>query len=172
VRYGYHYSDYKLTENQSSALIFATDAHGGDVTWPGSTWFFVTSDGTLSLVMATTKYDGPREILKAEETGFRFNQWHSIGISFGSQGQHIMLDGVLVATAAQSNQSLGQGGNHDNAIDIPTIGEAVSGYWENNRYDGGFDGIVDRFRISNRQEDWYLSVQAPKRERQVGQAMR
>lgn len=162
IRNGYRYVDYVVYENESSAMIFTTDVQGGDVTWPGSTWFFVGSDGMLSLVMATTKYDGPRQILKAEKTSFRFNQWHSLGISFGRQGQYLMLDGVLVASAVRNTQRLGRGGNHTSPIDVPTVGEAVSGVWSNNRYDGGFEGIVDRFRISNQQRDWYLSAQPPK----------
>lgn len=161
VKSGYHYSDYKLVENETSALIFTTDIQGGDVTWPGSTWFFVNADGTLSLVMATTKYDGPRQNLKIQATNFRFNQWHSIGISFGSHGQYIMLDGVLVASAKENTQTLGRGGTHEAAIDIPTVGEAKSSIWERHRWDGGFEGIVDRFRISSQQEDWSLSAQGP-----------
>ena len=67
------------------------------------------SDGTLQLVMATTKYDGPRESLTATGTGFRFNEWHSVGISFGDQGQYISLDGVLVASEPRNKQKLGRG---------------------------------------------------------------
>jgi hypothetical protein len=159
---GYSYSDYVINENQSSALIFTTDCQGGDVTWPGSTWFYVASDGTISLIMAATKYDGPKQVLTAKQTKFRFGEWHSIGISFGNQGQFIMLDGALVASAGKNTQPLGQGGNHETPLDLPTMGEAVSGFWDNNRYDGGFEGIVDRFRISQNQKDWYLSLNRPK----------
>lgn len=162
VRGGYHYSDYRVNQNLPSALIFTTDSQGGDVTWPGSTWFFVNDDGTLSLVMATTRYDGPRQVLTAHETNFRFNQWHSVGISFGEQGQFIMLDGIVVAAATENKQKLGRGGNHETIADVPTVGESVSCYWPNNQWDGGFEGIVDRFRISNKQRDWYLSQGSPK----------
>lgn len=160
VKSGYGYKEFKLAENQYTALIFTTDAAGGDVTWPGSTWLHVSSDGTITLKMATVKYEGRNQILTSQRTNFRFNQWHSIGVSFGSEGQHIMLDGVLVASAPQNKQKLGRGGHHDNAIDIPTIGESVSGYWANNQWDGGFEGIVDRFRISTKQKDWLLSAQS------------
>jgi curved DNA-binding protein CbpA len=160
VRSGYHYSDFRSSQNQSNALIFTTV--GGDVWYPGSTWFNVQSNGKLSLNMATTKYDGPTQLLIAPNTNFRFNQWHSIGISFGRDGQYIMLDGVLVASAPQNTQKLGRGGTHESSIDIPTVGELVSGFWVNNQYDAGFEGIIDRFRISNKQQDWYLSLQSPR----------
>ena len=160
VRSGYHYSDYKINQNQSNALIFTTAA--GDVWYPGSTWFSVHSDGTLTLDMATTKYDGPKQTLSIKNTKFQFNQWHSIGISFGSQGQFIMLDGLLVASAPQNKQKLGRGGTHYESADIPTTGEMVSGFWSNNQWDSGFEGIVDRFRISNNQKDWKLSAQIPR----------
>jgi Caspase domain len=156
VKGGYIYYDFKLNQNQPNALIFTTA--GGDVWYPGSTWFYTQSDGQLSLQMATTKHEGPKQILTAPNTNFRFNQWHSIGISYGSEGQYIMLDGVLVASAPQNTQKLGRGGTHVSAIDIPTIGELVSGFWKNNRYDAGFEGIVDRFRISPKQKDWVIST--------------
>ena len=162
VRSGYIYSDYKLSQNQPTALIFTTV--GPDVWYPGSAFLYASSDGKLSLNMATTKYDGPTQLLIAPNTNFRFNQWHSIGVSFGSNGQYIMLDGVLVASAPQNKQKLGRGGTHDSSVDIPTIGELASGYWENNRYEAGFEGIVDRFRISNKQQDWYLSARSPDKE--------
>jgi len=156
---GYSYTDYRLNRNQPNALIFTTA--GGDVWYPGSTWFYVQSDGKLTLNMATTKYDGPTQLLIAPSTKFRFNEWHSVGISFGSEGQYIMLDGVLVASAPRNTQKLGRGGTHQSPVDIPTVGEMVSGYWAANQYDAGFEGVVDRFRISNKQRDWNLSVQKP-----------
>lgn len=159
VRSGYKYIDFKVNENLYTALIFTTDIAGGDVTWPGSTFLNVSSDGIISLTMATVKYEGRNQILTSKRTNFRFNEWHSIGISFGSEGQHIMLDGVLVASAPQNRQKLGRGGNHEKPVDIPTIGESVSGYWANNQHEGGFEGIVDRFRISAKQKDWLLSTQ-------------
>lgn len=109
--------------------------------------------------MATTKYDGPTQLLIAPDTKFRYNEWHSVGISFGSGGQYIMLDGVLVASAPRNTQKLGRGGSHQSPVDIPTVGEMVSGFWADSQYDAGFEGIVDRFRISNKQRDWNLSVQ-------------
>ncbi len=35
VASGYFYQDFQLQANQEQAVIFSTDAHGGDVTWPG-----------------------------------------------------------------------------------------------------------------------------------------
>jgi hypothetical protein len=160
VKSGYHYSDYHLTENEPNALIFTTV--GPDVWYPGGAGINVNADGTISLDMVTTKYNGPKQIVTAVNTNFRFNQWHSIGISFGGEGQYIMLDGVLVASEPHNTQKLGRGGTHDAPVDIPTVGELTSSFWDNNRYDAGFEGIVDRFRISNKQRDWYLSAQSPR----------
>jgi serine/threonine protein kinase len=160
IKSGYSYTDYKLSSNEPHALLFTTAA--GDVWYPGSAWLTLHSDGKVVFDLATTKYDGPKQTLIARNTGFTFNKWHALGISFGSQGQYIMLDGVIIASAPQNKQKLGRGGTHDAPVDIPTIGELVSGFWENNRYDSGFEGSVDRFRISNSQKDWYLSAESPK----------
>ena len=141
----------------NEALIFTTDIAGGDVTWPGSAWLWVKSNGDVSFSIATEKYQPPK-VLKAQKTDFRFGTWHSIGISFGSQALHIMIDGKLVASNLQVTQLLGSGGNHDRPVDIPTIGESVSGFWNNNQHEGGFEGVVDRFRASPNQMDWLLST--------------
>lgn len=154
---GYHYQDYLLVEDEQ-ALIFTTDIQGGDVTWPGSTWLRVYSNGTIRLTMATTLYGSePAQEVVATNTSFRFNEWHAVGISFGSGGQHIMVDGQVVGTAPGNTQWLGCGGGHVSPVDIPTIGESVSCSWGNNRYEGGFEGMVDRFRISSSQSDWNLA---------------
>lgn len=42
------------------------------------------------------------------------------------------------------------------SINIPTFGEMVSGFWANNRYDAGFEGVIDKIRISKKQKDWAL----------------
>lgn len=149
---GYEYQDFKLTENKRNALIFTTA--GPDVWYPGSTWLHVHSDGTLTLDMATSKYEGPKQTLVAKNTNFRFGQWHTLGISYGASGQHISLDGVVVASAPRNTQKLGRGGTHDAAVGIPTIGEFASGFWANNRYESGFEGVIDSFRVSKQQKDW------------------
>jgi len=94
--------------------------------------------------------------VQADNINFKFGQWHAIGISYGSEGQHIMFDGHIVASEPTHTQELGRGGNHSSPIDIPTIGESVSGAWNNNQHEGGFDGIVDRFRVSDIQKDWAI----------------
>jgi concanavalin A-like lectin/glucanase superfamily protein len=156
---GYRYSNYKLHQNQDEALIFTTDIAGGDVTWPGSAWLWVKNNGDVSFKMATEKYE-KATVLKATKTKFRFGTWHSIGISFGSKGQQIMVDGKLAASN-RNTQYLGSGGNHDGPVDLPTIGESVSGFWSNNQHEGGFEGIVAKFRASIKQNAWLLSVAEP-----------
>lgn len=159
IENGYRYLDYELLENLEETLAFTTDIWGGDVTYPGSTWFRVNNDGKIHLKMATAKYgDEPHQILNAENTNFRFNQWHHIGFSYGDEGQYLFLDGKIVASNKENKQIMGAGGNHDRQLDKPTIGESVPGIWQKNRYEGGFNGYVDQFRASDKQQDWKLSL--------------
>jgi hypothetical protein len=159
---GYQYSNYKPILTSDSALIFTTDIAGGDVSWPGSSWLWVSKNGDINFNIATKKYESPpMQILTARSTNFRFKTWHNIGISFGDQGQFIKLDGKVVASNSRNTQPLGGGGTHYRPVDAPTIGEAVSGFWNNNQHEGGFEGIVDRFRTSPIQQDWVLSLKNP-----------
>ncbi len=158
VSSGYHYQNYQLYANQPRAMIFSTDANGGDVTWPGTTKLFVNDNGEVSLFIATNMGNQPpAQTLVARATSFRFNQWHAIGVSYGSEGEYIMVDGHLVASAPENTESLGAAGNHQEPLDVPTIGDTVSHFWAPHQYDGGFEGIVDRFRASSEQRDWVLS---------------
>ncbi|MCF7998494.1 MAG: hypothetical protein K9L25_05580 [Methylovulum sp.] len=154
---GYNYNNYQLSENNACALIFTTDVSGGDVTYPGSAWFYVCNNGDISLTISTIKYGtSPAQVLVVKGTAFRFGQWNTVSFSFGTGGQAIALNGKLVASNAKNTQQLGAGGTHGSAIDIPTLGESVPGYWSNNQYDGGFEGVVDTFRVSNSSKDWKL----------------
>lgn len=159
VSSGYYHQNYQLHANQPQAMIFSTDAQGGDVTWPGMMKLFVYANGKVDLYMAVSKYDRPpaRHVI-AMATPFRFNQWHSIGISYGSEGEYIRVDGRLVASAPGNTQTLGAAGNHQQPLDIPTVGDTVSHFWQPHQYDGGFTGVVDRFRASAAQRDWVLSA--------------
>ena len=157
---GYWYSNSTLHENQQSALIFTTDIQLGDVIWPGSTWVRVYDNGTISLRMALEKYESYNvdNILYAQNTDAKFGEWLAIGVSFGSEGQHIMLNGNLVASNQDRTIELGRGGNHTTPNDIPTIGESVSSVWSNNQNEGGFEGVIDTFRVSSSQKDWKISL--------------
>lgn len=154
---GYNFWDYTLSFDSTKALLFTTDVQFGDVTWPGSMWLYVYANGRIQLTIATVKYGTrPAHELIANETNFRFDEWHEIGISFGSEGQWIMVDGEVVASNSANTQPLGMGGTHSAPVDIPTLGESVPGFWQNNRYEGGFEGIVECFRASDEQQDWQL----------------
>jgi hypothetical protein len=155
VHSGYAYSDYAFKRNLDNATIFSTDALGGDVTWPGTTKFSVSRNGNVSLFVAERKYNSPPTIpIEAHRTRFRFGEWHAVGFSVGSLGQFIMVDGKLVAAARSRTQQMGSGGTHEVPADIPTVGETVSHFWPYHRYEGGFEGIVARFRVSSKQQDW------------------
>jgi len=154
---GYNFWDYALRFDTTKALLFTTDIQHGDVTWPGSMWLYAFADGRIQLRMSTAKYgNSPDHTVWASGTNFRFNEWHHIGISFGSEGQWIVVDGEIVASNPANTQVLGMGGNHSSPVDIPTLGESVPGFWQNNRYEGGFEGIVECFRASDAQKDWTL----------------
>jgi hypothetical protein len=158
IKDGYHYDNYRLLPNQNDAMIFSSDVQGGDVTWPGTTKIFVSRDGKLTLWVATSKYDKPNAIAtEAAATSFRFGEWHAVGFSYGSLGQYIMLDGKLVASAPGRTQSFGTAGNHNQRLDVPTIGETVSHFWAHHRYEGGFEGTLAAFRVSGKQEDWQIA---------------
>lgn len=158
VNGGYRYDNFQLKTHQDVAMIFSSDPQGGDVTWPGTTKLFVSRDGTVSYWMGTGKYDKPRAVpTVARNTRFRFTAWHALGVSYGSQGEYIMLDGKVVASSPGLTQSFGQAGNHQKPLDVPTVGETVSHFWAHHRYEGGFDGILAAFRVSARQRDWLLA---------------
>jgi len=162
VNDGYWYDNSRFLTGRDDAMIFSSDTQGGDVTWPGTTKIFVSRNGNLSLWMANNKYDKPPAVAtQAHRTRFRFGQWHALGFSYGSNGQYIMLDGRIVASNPGRTQTFGAAGNHQKVLDVPTIGETVSHFWVHHRYEGGFDGILAAFRISNRQQDWSLALTPP-----------
>ncbi|KPA13517.1 hypothetical protein MHK_006276, partial [Candidatus Magnetomorum sp. HK-1] len=155
VHHGYHYSKYELTDNKTSAVIF--DAGGQDVWWPGGMWFNVSDTGSVSLYTATAWAQGKGHNLNATDTGFTFNEWHAVGFSYGSEGQHIMVDGKIVASNDDYSETLQGCGNFDAPVNPLTLGELESCFWGKNQYDRGFDGIVDFFRASDKQKDWVIA---------------
>lgn len=158
VNSGFDYNDYNLSTGNDHALIFTTDVQHGDVTYPGSTWLYVNRNGNLSLRMATAKYGSqPAQSIGVENTDFTFDEWHTVSISYGSEGQYLMLDGQIVASSVNNTQVLGAGGTHSEPVDIPTIGESVPGFWSDNQYEGGFEGYLDGVRISPDQQDFKLN---------------
>lgn len=157
VNSGYHYENFQFRSDQDDAMIFSSDVQGGDVTWPGTTKIFVSRNGNMSLWMATVKGPNHNPATEARKTTFRFGEWHAIGVSYGSQGQSIMLDGRMVASSPRRTQTFGVAGNQQSPLDIPTVGETVSHFWQNHRYEGGFEGILAAFRVSGKQADWMLA---------------
>lgn len=158
VASGYFYQDFQLHTNQEQALIFSTDAQGGDVTWPGTAKLVVSVYGDVSFFLAANKFNQPAvQPMEPRGTPFRFNSWHAIGVSYGSQGEFIMVDGKVMGSAPKRTQTLGAAGNRTEPLDVPTIGQTVSHFWASHRYDGGFEGTVALFRASSAQKDWYLA---------------
>jgi TonB family protein len=158
---GYRYENGTFKPNEDDAIVFSTDVAGGDVTWPGAAKLVVSRNGDISFWMATKKGAEVPGRTQARATKFRFGEWHAVGISYGSQGQSIMLDGILVATDVYKTQSLGSAGNEASPLDVPTVGETVSHVWPIHMWEGGFEGTLARFRASPRQKDWILSLEVP-----------
>jgi hypothetical protein len=159
---GYRFDNFVLHPQEGCAQVFATDVQGGDVTWPGTTRVIVCNSGQITLDMAQAKYnDMPHQVLTIPSSQFRFAEWHALGISYGSQGQAIMLDGQMLGSTAGNTQTLGAAGTHQGPADVPTIGEAISHFWQHRQYSGGFDGVVSRFRASPNQLDWVLAKERP-----------
>lgn len=162
VKSGYGYQKGLLTTTRRTAVVFSTDNAGADVAWPGASTLFVNDDGTLEFTMTTVKYGtAPNQIVRAEKTPFRFEEWHTIGVSWGSEGQAIAVDGQVRARMPGNRQRLGFGGNHESPADVPTIGETRSACWRPGLYAQGFEGRIARVRVSGSQNDWRLALEAP-----------
>jgi|GEM_PF-3052778 len=155
VSKGYFYDNYILKDNQSGAFIFNTGP--SDVWYLGAMWLVVDSLGGVSLSTALTA-NPTSHSLSASNTTFRFNEWHIVSFSYGSQGQYLKVDGQLVASNNNYKETLQACGSWGSIRDNPTIGKMKSVFWVNNRYDQGFEGILDRFRASSSQQDWKLAL--------------
>lgn len=81
-------------------------------------------------------------------TTFRFGQWHVVSVSYGSNGTKIVVDGVTATTNSLTNFDMNTG--------VTTLGQVTfsNGNWY------GFEGLVDKFRISYNQSDFQLSQPA------------
>jgi len=157
---GYHYDNYIFYPSDTSAQIFGTDIPGGDVYWPGGMRIRVSRSGTI-FWDTETKFGQPvTHDATVKNSPFRFGEWHTIGISYGSEGQYVMVDGALIYSDPSFTMAMSSAGNFNSPVDVPTIGQNVSGFWAYHRYDGGFNGIVGRFRASSAQRDWIIAAQS------------
>ncbi|MDA3930314.1 MAG: hypothetical protein PF541_15295 [Prolixibacteraceae bacterium] len=155
VSSGYNYGNYVLNTNQTSAIIFNTGP--SDVWFEGAMWFNVDNNGNISLTTALSATPSSH-VLLAEKTKFKFDEWHIVSFSYGGEGQYISLDGNIVASNKTYTETLQACGNISVVRVVPSIGEANSVFWTNNRYDQGFEGILDNFRFSKKQQDWILKL--------------
>jgi hypothetical protein len=154
VNNGYGYDKGVLSASTADALIFTTV--GPDTWYPGCAWVRVSKNGTVTFGMAdSVGGQMPLRALTAENTGFTFGEWHTVGISFGSNGRSINVDGRVVAHDDLA-LPLAPGGTPTAQVGAPTIGEMMSRFWPNHQYDSGFDGVLDSFRASSKQADWKL----------------
>ncbi|HPI55024.1 MAG TPA: hypothetical protein PLU10_10050, partial [Chitinophagaceae bacterium] len=77
-------------------------------------------------------------------TNFNFNEWHTVSVSYGSQGLKIALDGITVATRP--------------SMILPLIGKEAFINLPEVPFGGlQFTGKISAFRISYRQSDWQLA---------------
>ena len=155
VTKAYSYDNYTLLDNQSNAYIF--NSGPSDVWYLGAMWLIGDNTGNVSLTTALTATPTAHK-LAASSTTFRFNEWHVLSFSYGSQGQYVKVDGQLVASNSSYTETLQTCGNWSSTRDNPTIGEMKSVFWGNNKYDQGIEGVLDRFRTSSTQQDWKLTL--------------
>lgn len=159
VKHGYSYNGFTLFDHKPIAKIFNTGNQ--DIWQPGAMFLDVEdSTGRIYLTTATAFAQPQSHALIADSTPFRFNEWHVLSFSFGSEGQYISVDGQVVARDTTFTESMGvcTGSNTMGVLDhSPTFGEVTSKFWDNNQYDNGFEGIIDKIRISHSQQDWKLS---------------
>lgn len=158
VYFGYHYDNYAFSQSDSVAQIFGTDIPGGDVCWPGGMKIRLTRSGVIYWYTEIKYGQGVTHDAVAKVTPFRFGEWHTIGLSYGSEGQYVMVDGVMVYSDPSFTMAMSSAGNFNSPVDLPTIGQNVSAFWAHHRYDGGFNGIVRYFRASSAQRDWVISA--------------
>jgi len=150
---GYNYDNYKLSEGLDKADIFNTGS--SDVWYPGAMWLSVTNSGKIVLSTALNSNPSSHDLI-AENTHFRFNEWHAVSFSYGDQGQFLMVDGKVVASELKFKEKMHSSGDHNSRRGNPTLGEYNSCFWKNNQYDSGFEGKVSVFRASDKQQDWTL----------------
>ena len=153
VSKAYQYENFALRDNHSNAFIFNTGP--SDVWYLGAMWLTGNNLGEISLTTALTATP-TAHTLSASTTNFRFNEWHILSFSYGSQGQYLKVDGQIVASNSNYKETLQTCGNWDSKRNNPTIGEMKSVFWSNNQYDQGIEGILDKFRFSSKQQDWAL----------------
>jgi len=156
VNKGYQYSNYSLQDNLKQAYIFSTGQ--SDVWNKGAMWLNVNNNGDINLTTALTS-EPTSHTLSATATKFRFNEWHIVSFSYGSQGQFLMIDGQLVASDASYTETLQTCGDKFGNRVNPTVGEFRSLIWENNQHENGFEGILDVLRASSIQNDWVLHTE-------------
>lgn len=160
VSNAYFYRDFELRDDQDCALLFTTDVHQGDITFPGSTWFYGCKDGDVYVYIGENEREPPSSRpdlrLTAEGTNFRFNAWHTIGFSYGPEGRSISVNGMQLAFDDSLTQTIAGGGRRTSQGQ-PTFGESISYLWQNNQFDGAFEGLVDSIRVSEAQHDYRLA---------------
>lgn len=149
IKEGCGYNNFVIYRGEEvGANIYTTT--GNDAWWPGSTWFNANNSGDIELSMATTKGAGPQEKLKASGTAFKYNEWHKLGFSYGSEGQYIYLDGQIVASNPANTHVL----DYMNDCSKSVFGYFKSCVFQNKEFDLGFSGLIDSIKVSEKQKDW------------------
>ncbi|MDI1254551.1 MAG: M12 family metallo-peptidase [Flavobacterium sp.] len=126
--------------SNTTASIFSV----GNQSYTNSSFLSVFSNGKITL----RRYQSPGFTdVTALGTPFTFNQWHVVSVSYGSTGTSIAVDGTVYVTNTSANFNMNTG--------IVTLGHISFESFENLWY--GFEGLVDKFRISYTQNDFQLT---------------
>lgn len=153
-------SGYRIHNKQADISLQKASVYttvGYDSWYPGAMSLYLESNGDISFMTATSyrKNNGEMQMLIAAKSDFRFNQWHDVGISFGSEGQQIYLDGNVLTTDENYKQPLAVGGDIVKPCDRPTFGYFHSCCRDSaDSWDIGFEGFIDNVKISRKQSDW------------------
>lgn len=133
-------STFNGTSN-TTASIFSV----GNQSYSNSSFLSVYSNGKITI----RRYQSPGFTdVTAVGTPFTFNQWHVVSVSYGSAGTKIAVDGTVYINNTSVNFDMNTG--------ITTLGHINFEDFNNLWY--GFEGLVDKFRISYSQNDFQLTA--------------
>lgn len=134
----------KVTNGSSWNGISTTNATLFAVgTGVNSTFITVNSNGNIGV----RRSDGVNFVnFTATATPFRFNEWHVISLSYGSNGTSISVDGAVYLTNTTITYNINNGD--------ATLGQTNwgGGNWF------GFEGLTERIRFSYLQNDFQLKA--------------
>ncbi|MEQ1553695.1 MAG: PKD domain-containing protein [Ferruginibacter sp.] len=134
------YGSFGISPNSGTLFQIGSGFLGGQVIRK----LEVTSGGTINFLGTV---GGNYSNLQALGTPFRFNEWHVVSISYGTQGYKIAVNGII--RASNTVQITG--------LDSARVQLGEIWYPSNTRWEG-ITGLVDKVRFSYAESDFVLSL--------------